>query len=129
MPRIKSVKSRIRVPIGPTVAAGAVILLAEISVWAWPVAFFPQLGWLIGSDFTAIMSVKALIGMLSGVIVMFAGIMMSKRPRSISIWGITVLVFSAVSLLASGGFLVGAGLGIFVGIAALAKRKELISTK
>ena len=56
-----------------------------------------------------------LIGLVSGVLVMIGALMLNTRPTEHTAWGIIILVFSAISILGMGGFLVGAFLGIVGG--------------
>lgn len=60
-----------------------------------------------------------LIGLVSGVLVMIGALMLNTRPTEHTAWGIIILVFSAISILGMGGFLVGAILGIVGGALAI----------
>jgi hypothetical protein len=60
-----------------------------------------------------------LIGLVSGVLVMIGALMLNTRPTEHTAWGIIILVFSAISILGMGGFLVGAILGIIGGTLAI----------
>ncbi len=65
----------------------------------------------------------AVLGIMTGVLVLFGAIMMYDRPRQAAMWGVMVLVFSVVSFFGAGGFFVGAVLGILGGILALTWRE------
>ena len=61
----------------------------------------------------------SIIGVVSGVLVLVGALMLYNRPREVSTWGIVVLVLSVFSLLAMGGFFIGAVLGVVGGLLAL----------
>ncbi|MGD0329879.1 MAG: DUF6114 domain-containing protein [Nitrososphaeria archaeon] len=67
----------------------------------------------------------SLIGLMSGVLVIIAAVMLDTRPSEHTIWGIIVLVFSIISFLGMGGFFVGAILGIIGGAFALSWRPSI----
>lgn len=60
-----------------------------------------------------------LVGLVSGVLVMIGALMLNTRPTEHTAWGIIILVFSAISILGMGGFLIGAILGIIGGALAI----------
>ena len=60
-----------------------------------------------------------LIGLVSGVIITIGSVMLNARPSEHNAWGMIILVFSIISLLGMGGFLVGAILGIVGGALAI----------
>lgn len=64
----------------------------------------------------------SLVGLVSGVFVIVGAVMLSSRPAEHQAWGTIVLIFSAISLLGMGGFLVGAILGIIGGAFALGSK-------
>ncbi len=60
-----------------------------------------------------------------GVIVLLSAVMLYRNPKSKTTWGVLILLFSILSILGGGGFLVGTILGIIGGALALAwKPKE-----
>jgi len=58
-------------------------------------------------------------GLISGAIVLGSGVMLQVSPARRRAWGVLILVFSVLSLLGTGGFVVGAVLGIVGGAMAL----------
>ncbi|MCK5625943.1 hypothetical protein KAI11_03715 [Candidatus Bathyarchaeota archaeon] len=60
-----------------------------------------------------------LIGLVSGVLVTIGAVMLNAHPSEHMAWGIIILVFSVISLLGMGGFVVGAILGIVGGTLSL----------
>jgi len=58
-------------------------------------------------------------GLISGAIVLGSGVMLQVNPNRRRAWGVLILVFSVLSFLGTGGFIVGAVLGIVGGILAL----------
>jgi hypothetical protein len=66
-----------------------------------------------------LMSGLMLVSLVSGVLVIIGAVMINIHPSQSSTWGIIVLVFSIISFLGMGGFLIGAVLGIVGGALAL----------
>ena len=60
-----------------------------------------------------------LFGLISGVIVLVSGAMLGTNPNQRTLWGTLILVFSVLSIFGTGGFIVGAILGIVGGAKAL----------
>jgi hypothetical protein len=61
----------------------------------------------------------AVIGILSGIIILVGAIMIYNQPAKASAWGTLVLAFSIVSLFGMGGFFFGAIMGVVGGILAM----------
>ncbi len=64
----------------------------------------------------------SVIGIASGIIVIFGAFSVKNKPEGRTTWGALILTFSLLSLLSLGGFLVGAILGILGGILALVEK-------
>ena len=64
----------------------------------------------------------SLVALIAGLIVIVSGIMLQTRPEEHMLWGILVLIFSIVSFVGMGGFMIGALLGIAGGALALSWR-------
>ncbi|MEM0203168.1 MAG: DUF6114 domain-containing protein [Archaeoglobaceae archaeon] len=85
----------------------------------------PMYGWMgcgmMGNawGFVAPMGGLWLIGMVSGILVIIGAVMLNARPAEHNVWGTIILVFSVISFLGMGGFMVGAILGIIGGALAL----------
>jgi len=60
-----------------------------------------------------------LFGLVSGAIVLVSGAMLRSNPGQRSLCGVLILVFSVLSFFWTGGFVIGAILGIVGGILAL----------
>lgn len=58
-------------------------------------------------------------GLISGIIVLVSAIMLQVSPGRSRTWGVLILVFSVLSFLGTGGFVVGAILGVVGGVLAL----------
>ena len=58
-------------------------------------------------------------GLVSGAIVLTSGVMLQVSPARRRTWGVLILIFSVLSFLGTGGFVVGAILGIVGGVLAL----------
>lgn len=61
----------------------------------------------------------ALVGVISGIVVMVGAIMLNAQPAAHMTWGTIILVFSVISFMGMGGFWIGALLGIAGGAIAL----------
>ncbi len=70
-------------------------------------------------EFYAKMEVFELIGLVAGLSVLVLAILMRSRLEYRRAFGVIVLVFSIVSLVGTGGFFIGAFLGITGGILAI----------
>ena len=68
---------------------------------------------------SGIVGTMGLFGLISGVIVLISAIMLLTTPSRWRTWGVLILVFSVISFLGLGGFVVGALLGIVAGILTL----------
>ena len=58
-------------------------------------------------------------GLISGAIVLGSGVMLQVDTDRRRTWGVLILVFSVLSFLGTGGFVIGAILGIMGGVLAL----------
>jgi len=67
----------------------------------------------------SILAGVGLVGLVSGLIVLGSGIMLRINPRQSVVFGLLILIFSVVSFFGTGGFIVGAVLGIIGGIMTL----------
>ncbi len=65
-----------------------------------------------------------LISMISGIVVIIGAIQLYSSPHRNQTWGTMIIVFAVISLFGTGGFLIGAILGIIGGILALIWRPE-----
>ena len=68
---------------------------------------------------SGIVGVMGLFGLVSGVIVLLSAVMLLTNPGQRRTWGVLTLVFSVLSFIGLGGFIVGAILGIVGGILTL----------
>jgi hypothetical protein len=64
------------------------------------------------SGFVGLMGI---FGLVSGVIVLVSSVMLLTRPSQTRTWSVLILVFSVMSFIGMGGFVVGAVLGIVGG--------------
>lgn len=64
----------------------------------------------------------SLIGLVSGILTIISAVMLNIRPTEHTGWGVVILVFSIISFLGMGGFLIGAVLGIVGGALAVSWR-------
>ena len=68
------------------------------------------------------------VGLVSGLVVLISGAMLRSNPGQRTLWGVLVLVFSCLSFLGFGGFVIGAILGIIGAIMALTWRPSVTPT-
>lgn len=68
-------------------------------------------------------------GLICGILILVGAYMIYTRPDSHGIWGIIILVFSLLSFIAGGGFIIGAILGIIGGILAITWKPEKVSAE
>ena len=66
-----------------------------------------------------------LFGLISGLVVLGSGIMVRIHPEQSTVFGVLILVFSVLSFFGSGGFVIGALLGIIGGIMTLRWRRPV----
>ena len=57
-------------------------------------------------------AVFSLVGLVSGVIMVVGAAMLRARPQEHAMWGIVIIVFSALSFVGMGGFFIGAIISI-----------------
>jgi hypothetical protein len=68
---------------------------------------------------SGVVGVMGTFGLASGVIVLASAVMLLAKVGQRNIWGILILIFSVLSFLGLGGFIIGAILGIVGGILTL----------
>jgi hypothetical protein len=64
-----------------------------------------------------------LFGLICGIIVLGSGVMVRIHPEQSTVFGVLILIFSVLSFFGSGGFVVGAILGIIGGVMILRWRR------
>jgi hypothetical protein len=72
----------------------------------------------LGAPF-GFMGSLSLIGLVTGIIVIISASMLNLRPAEHMAWGIIILIFSVISFIDMGGFMLGAILGIIGGALAI----------
>lgn len=65
------------------------------------------------------------IGLILGVLVLFAAILLHIKPVHKRVWGILVVVFSIPSVITGGGFIIGFILGIIGGSLSLSRKPDV----
>ena len=68
---------------------------------------------------SAIVGGLGAFGLTSGVIVLASAVMLQVKPNLRRTWGVLILIFSVLSFFGTGGFVVGAILGILGGVMTL----------
>jgi hypothetical protein len=74
---------------------------------------------LLGS-LSTIIYIFTIVGIVFGALVLLGAIMIYRNPAKKTTWGVIILVFSILSIVIGGGFLIGFILGIIGGALALA---------
>lgn len=102
-------------------AAGILIVCNAVAVGAAAACFpwiFPTLP---GSDNNAAVPFAhiAAVGLICGVLVLFGAIMLHLKRGNQKGWGVVIIVFSLLSVVTGGGFIVGFILGVIGGVKAL----------
>ena len=101
--------------------AVSTLILPNLDVASFPNVHTPP--GLTAGGITAIASgvvgAMGLLGLASGIIVLVSAVILLTRPSQARTWGVLILVFSVLSFLGPGGFVVGAILGIVGGILTL----------
>ncbi|MEM2358400.1 MAG: DUF6114 domain-containing protein [Nitrososphaerota archaeon] len=100
---------------GVLVLVGGVVLLAWMyypSWMSWRGMMMPMMMWWAGW----VWWIPSIIGIASGVVIIIGALAVYSNPQLSQLWGALILIFSLVSLLGLGGFVVGSLLGIVGGI-------------
>lgn len=71
---------------------------------------------------TGFFTAVSVVSLVCGVIVVFSALVLRVHPQEHLMWGIVIVVFSAISFVGMGGYFVGAAFGILGGTLALTYR-------
>lgn len=128
MSKIETLKEGIHLASVLSLASAILILVGSAFWWFWYPSIFGSMmgnwGWMMSSpNVVTMLPPMTVIGMISGVVVLISAIMMSLKPHEGCKWGLLVLIFSSLSLLGMGGFLVGSALGIAGGALAMTSKR------
>lgn len=69
---------------------------------------------------TGILGSLTAIGVILGIIMILAAVLLYRNPAQKTMWGVIILVLSIISIFIGGGFIIGLILGIIGGALALA---------
>jgi hypothetical protein len=101
-----------------SLTASVLILLnaAGLAIVArWFLDIMPVLPGSSGNDPMLFYTLSA-FGLILGLIILFATLMLRRKPANKKAWGIMIIVFSVPSVILGGGFIVGFILGILGGV-------------
>jgi len=106
---------------------GSLMFLSGAMMFMYGWVGFGMMGGYMGmmgsiGGLSGFMSGLSLVGLVSGILVIIGALILNARPAEHTAWGTIILVFSILSLLGMGGFIVGAVLGITGGAFALSWR-------
>jgi hypothetical protein len=76
-----------------------------------------------------IVAAVGLFGLISGLVVLGSGVMLRTNPNHSVLLGSLILVFSVLSFFGSGGFVIGALMGIIGGFMTLTWKRPAASTQ
>lgn len=110
-----------------SLTAGFLIVLngALLGVVArWFPGIMPTLPGSSSNDPTLLYSLS-IVGLILGVIILLAAIMLFYKPANWKAWGILVIIFSIPSVIMGGGFIIGFILGIMGGKMAFQKKIKI----
>ncbi len=92
---------------------GGIALLAIADFLAFILLFG---GESVGIEAVLFVQILGAIGIVIGLVIIVGGVLMYARPASSTAWGVIILVISLVSIIATGGFILGLILGLIGGI-------------
>jgi len=100
--------------------AGILILINGVilgAVGSFIAPFIPGMG--EKALVTGILGTVMVVGIILGLIVIVAAVMLYRNPAQKTMWGVIILVLSIISIFIGGGFIIGLILGIIGGALAL----------
>jgi hypothetical protein len=68
---------------------------------------------------SGMMYLLSAFGVACGIVILIGALMLNRRPHEAATWGTIILIFSLLSLVDMGGFIIGTLLGIIGGVIAL----------
>jgi len=104
-----------------SLTASVLILINAVGlaiVARWFLEIMPVLPGSSGNDPILFYTLCA-VGLILGLIVLFATLMLRNKPANKTAWGIMIIAFSVSSVIMGGGFIVGFILGIVGGVKAI----------
>ena len=116
MPISKSLEYRFAAEL--SLISGIIILGASI-LYLLHIAFFPDMRWMMGPQLMSHAFITNIVDIVSGTLVIIAGIMIYVQPIHIRKWGVVIWIFSSISFFGIGGFFIGGILGIIGGFLAV----------
>jgi hypothetical protein len=101
-----------------------ILILSNTTLLGVATTWFP---WIIptlpgSANDTTVLYYLTAVGLIFGVLVLLGTIMLHRKPTSKKAWGIIILVFSILSYVTGGGFIIGSILGIIGGAQTLRRR-------
>jgi hypothetical protein len=103
---------------GILILSNSALLGAAATWFPW---IIPTLPGSSANDTTLLYRLTA-VGLIFGVLVLLGAIMLHSKPVNKRAWGIIILLFSILSYVTGGGFIIGSILGIIGGARALRRR-------
>ncbi len=110
-----------------SVIAAILILSNAVSlgvVARWFIKFLPTLPGSSSNDHGVIYCLSA-VGIMFSVLVLLGALTLRRAPINRKFWGIIIVVFSILSVITGGGFIIGFILGVIGGATALSQKPEM----
>ena len=105
-----------------------ILILSNAALLGAAITWFPWIiHTLLGSSAndTELLYYLAAVGLTCGVPVLLGAIMLRNKSANKKAWGIMIMLFSILSVVTGGGFIVGCILGIIGGALALSRKPEI----
>jgi len=118
----KSMKALLLSMVAGILIISNTILLGVAATW-FP-EIIPTLPGETANDTPTLYTLTA-IGLILGVLVLLAAIMLHIKPVNKKMWGILIVVFSIPSVVTGGGFIIGFILGIIGGALSLSRKPDV----
>ena len=100
---------------------GNALLLGVVTRWF--IGIMPTLPGSSGND-PIMLYTLTVVGLILGLIILFGALMFRSKPASKKAWGIMIIVFSILSVIMGGGFIIGFILGIIGGAKEIKRKNE-----
>lgn len=118
----KSMKALLLSMVAGILIISNTILLGVAATW-FP-EIIPTLPGDAANDTQTLYTLTA-IGLIFGVLVLLAAILLHIKPGNKKVWGIIIVIFSVPSVVTGGGFIIGFILGIIGGSLSLSRKPEV----
>lgn len=109
-------------PSGLSLIGGMLIIISGVLSF-YHMAILPMMGTMLGQWMTGASIFFGIMGIGCGSAVIIGAMMMNRRLGNVRVWALVILVFSVLSFIEMGGFIIGAILGIIGSMMALTTKR------